>query len=175
MESAGHGIETFLRDIALCLSVSRGTSPALVWPRGGEMVLGRLAPPGPRTACSPTAADVLAARLQRDSNTTELTSGLGAWLEAGVDAAFRSVPPGRSSDSLPEEADLLLLPVRGGCHAHVEPPRDHLVPPPAGRPLGLRLRVGSAFYVPAGFTTTLSEAHAPCVLLVLSVHGAPRP
>jgi hypothetical protein len=171
MGTVGNDMQTFLRDITLCLSVSRGISPALVWPLGSEVVLGRLAPLDPETACLPMAADTLSARWQRDSDTAELTSGLGASLEARVEAVFRPVPAGASGSSLGEQADLLLLPVHGGCQARIEPPREHPVPPPADRPLSLRLRVGAAFYVPAGFTATPSEAHAPCVLLVLSIRS----
>jgi len=170
MGRASNGLGTFLRDITLCLSVSRGTSPALVWPQRSELVLGRLTPLGPGSACLPMTADALSARWQHDSDTAELTSGLGVSLEARVEAVFRPVPVGTSGSSLGGQADLLLLPVHGGCRAHVEPPRDRPVPPPADRPLSLRLRVGAAFYVPAGFTATPSEAYTPCVLLVLSIH-----
>ncbi|QMU71705.1 hypothetical protein [Streptacidiphilus sp. P02-A3a] len=175
MESAGHGMETFLGDIALCLSVSRGTSPALVWPRGCEAVLGRLTPFGRRAARLTTEAEALAARWESAASTRELTSGLRVSLGTGVDAAFQPVRTGTSGGPLCAESDQLLLPVHGGCRIDVAPPRDRPVRPPADRPLSLRLRVGGAFYVPAGFTATPHQAPTSCVLLVLRLRADGEP
>lgn len=54
------GLDIFVRDLALCLSVHRDRGPALVWPDGVDAVLAQVPgvpadrepegwPPGPRT------------------------------------------------------------------------------------------------------------------------------
>jgi hypothetical protein len=161
--------KTFVRDIALCLSVSRGTSPALVWPDGGDALLGQFADLYDLGLYDGyDGADGLPPPTPADEQVPDIAAGLGELLGTRVDAFFQPVPVGVSGTLL-GESDLILIPVRDGCHLHVEPSADSAGLAPAGHSISLRLRVGGAFYVPAGFTSTLSQAHIPCALLVLSV------
>ncbi|MCX4766717.1 hypothetical protein OG562_38235 [Streptomyces sp. NBC_01275] len=158
------GLELFVRDLALCLSVHRDRGPALVWPDGVDAVLsgdggirrGR-ADPGPEP-------DGVVA------GTAELTSGLGELLGCQVGSSYLSLPTGAQSTGNTAATDLVLLPVRGSCGGRVEPSPPGQARAVLDRALELRLRVGEALYVPSGFGYALNGAHSPCTLLVLALH-----
>ncbi|MER7839438.1 hypothetical protein ABTY98_27040 [Streptomyces sp. NPDC096040] len=144
----GTELERFVRDVALCLSVHRDRSPALVWPDG---------------------VDAVVARAGRDE-ADELTSALGRVLGGEVGSSFVELPLGGRSAASVAETDLVLVPVRGSCGGRVE-----ASPPGQGgavlqHALELRLRVGEALYVPRGFVYTLNDVHTPCTLQVFAVH-----
>ncbi|MEU9447539.1 hypothetical protein [Streptomyces sp. NPDC048277] len=150
-EPASAGAEAdlghFVRDLALCLSVHRDRSPALVWPDGIDAVVagaGRELP--------------------------ELTSALGALLGSEVTSSFVELPVGGSSDGNTAETDLMLLPVKGSCGGRVEPSVPGLGSAVLEHALELRLRVGEVLYVPRGFVYTLDAVHTPCTLQVLALH-----
>ncbi|MFJ9025262.1 hypothetical protein ACIRPU_35630 [Streptomyces sp. NPDC102259] len=160
------GLELFVRDLALCLSVHRDRGPALVWPDGVDAVLsgddgvrrGRADP-------EPEAEPVGVA-----AGTTELTSGLGELLGCRVGSSYLTLPTGAQSTGNTAATDLVLLPVRGSCGGRVEPSPPGRARAVLDRALELRLRVGEALYVPSGFGYALNGAHSPCTLLVLALH-----
>ncbi|MFJ3306313.1 hypothetical protein ACIPSA_24980 [Streptomyces sp. NPDC086549] len=158
------GLDLFVRDLALCLSVHRDRGPALVWPDGADAVLsedggvrrGR-ADPGPE-------------REGVAAGTARLTSGLGDLLGCRVGSSYLTLPTGARSTGDTAATDLVLLPVRGSCDGRVEPSPPGQTRAVLDRALELRLRVGEALYVPSGFGYELNEAHSPCTLLVLALH-----
>ncbi|MER5198116.1 hypothetical protein ACWD3J_32285 [Streptomyces sp. NPDC002755] len=170
------GLELFVRDLALCLSVHRDRGPALVWPDGVDAVLagddgvrrGRADPesgPGPEPDPDPEPGpDGVAA------GTTQLTSGLGELLGCRVGSTYLTLPTGAQSTGNTAATDLVLLPVRGSCGGRVEPSPPGQARAVLDRALELRLRVGEALYVPSGFGYALNGAHSPCTLLVLALH-----
>ncbi|MEU1518471.1 hypothetical protein ABZ490_41085 [Streptomyces sp. NPDC005811] len=147
------GLELFVRDLALCLSVHRDRGPALVWPDGVDAVL---------VDAEPTHGVA--------AGTAALTSGLGELLACRVGSSFLTLEPGAHSGGNTAATDLVLLPVRGSCGGRVEPAPPGRARAVLDRPLELRLRVGEALYVPSGFGYELNEAHSPCTLLVLALH-----
>ncbi|KUN76444.1 hypothetical protein [Streptomyces griseoruber] len=161
------GLELFVRDLALCLSVHRDRGPALVWPDGVDAVLvdGDPTEDGhPRRGrADPEPAGVAA-------GTDALTSGLGELLACRVGSSYLTLDPGTQSGGNTAATDLVLLPVRGSCGGRVEPAPPGRARAVLDRPLELRLRVGEALYVPSGFGYELNEAHSPCTLLVLALH-----
>ncbi|MFB7333686.1 hypothetical protein ACFC00_18815 [Streptomyces adustus] len=141
------GLDRFVRDLALCLSVHRDRSPALVWPDGIDAVVAGA-----------------------DAELPGLTTALGALLGSEVTSSSVALPVGGRSERNTADTDLVLLPVKGSCGGRVEP-----VSPGQGRAvlehvLELRLRVGEALYVPRGFVYTLDFVHTPCTLQVLALH-----
>ncbi|WDM15091.1 hypothetical protein J3S85_28405 [Streptomyces lavenduligriseus] len=148
-EGAAAGPGRFVRDLALCLSVHRDRSPALVWPEGID--------------------DLVA---DASGELPGLTGPLGTLLGCEVTSSALSLPVGGRSDGDTVATDLVLLPVRGSCRGRVGP-----LPPGQGfaaseHTLELRLRIGEALYVPRGFVYSLDSAHTPCRLQVLALHPA---
>jgi hypothetical protein len=164
-------LKVFLRDLALCLSVHRDRSPALVWPEGADTVLGRIfaAHTPPSTGYPDPGADRV---VPAGPETADLTTGLGALLGCVVHSGYRVMPRGSQTSDIRAPADLVLLPIRGGCDCHIEPLVDSTAPAVLDKALHLRLRVGEALHIPARFVYSLTEVHAPCTLLVLSFHAA---
>lgn len=157
----------FVRDLALCLSVHRDRSPALVWPDGVDAVLaGVCGVPRQRTDPGPDKARPDAAA----TGLGELTAALGSQLGCEVGGSFVVLPTGGQSTGTTSGTDLVLLPVRGSCGGRVERSPSGEGTAVLDRALELRLRVGEALYVPRGFHYTLNEARSPCTLLVLALH-----
>jgi hypothetical protein len=163
-------LDLFVRDLALCLSVHRDRSPALVWPDGIDAVTAavrgepaRSTEPGPDGMEGPDGPEVVV------SETLELTTALGDLLGCEVVSSFIVLPKGAQRADNAAKTDLVLVPVRGSCGGRVEP-----FSPAHGRTvldhaLELRLRVGEALYVPRGFLYTLNDVHTPCTLQVLAL------
>ncbi|WP_460072516.1 hypothetical protein [Streptomyces sp. YKOK-I1] len=165
------GLELFVRDLALCLSVHRDRGPALVWPDGVDAVLVDAVPMGD----SGPRRDRADPEREPDpgggtAGTAALTSGLGELLACRVGSSYLTLDPGAHSGGNTAATDLVLLPVRGSCGGRVEPAPPGRARAVLDRPLELRLRVGEALYVPSGFGYELNEAHSPCTLLVLALH-----
>jgi hypothetical protein len=164
--AGGTDLERFVRDLALCLSVHRDKSPALVWPDGIDAVVARTVRPRGRRHADAGPAGPDADRDEAD----ELTSALGKMLGSEVTGWFVELPLGARRGGNVAETDLVLMPVHGSCGGRVEasaPGADGAVLEHA---LELRLRVGEALYVPRGFVYTLYDVHTPCTLQVLAVH-----
>lgn len=156
------GLDLFVRDVALCLSVNRDRTPALVWPEGIEAVVAaaREAPP---LGMPPSSPEV-------PPEATELTARLGILLGCTVVSSSVALALGARHTGTTTETDLVLLPVHGSCGGRVEPTRPQH---PAAHPqhtLELRLRVGEALYLPRGYTYTLNDVHTPCTLQILALH-----
>ncbi|QNP74890.1 hypothetical protein IAG44_39345 [Streptomyces roseirectus] len=143
-QGAEPGLSHFVRDLALCLSVHRDRSPALVWPDGIDAVVA-----------------------EADGELPELATSLGALLGCEVTSSFVGLPVGGRGDGDTAGTDLVLLPVKGSCGGRVEPSPGGHAPVHA---LELRLRVGEALYVPRGFVYALDAVHTPCTLQVLTLH-----
>lgn len=146
------GLDLFVRDVALCLSVNRDRTPALVWPEGMDAVVAATEPEAPPEV---------------GSATTELTTRLGALLGCTVVSSSVALALGARHTGTTTETDLVLLPVRGSCGGRVEPTR----PRRPDHTLDLRLRVGEALYLPRGYTYTLNDVHTPCTLQLLTLHA----
>ncbi|MCX4918666.1 MULTISPECIES: hypothetical protein [unclassified Streptomyces] len=158
------GLDLFVRDVALCLSVNRDRTPALVWPEGIEAVVAaaREAPP---LGTPPPSPEV-------PYQAAELTERLGALLGCTVVSSSVALARGARHTGTTTETDLVLLPVHGSCGGRVEP--THPPHPSSPRPphtLDLRLRVGEALYLPRGYTYTLNDVHTPCTLQLLGLHA----
>ncbi|MDR6979079.1 hypothetical protein J2X68_005813 [Streptomyces sp. 3330] len=163
--SGTSGVELFVRDLALCLSVHRDRGPALVWPDGVDAVLA-----GDGTVRGRADPDPDPEPHGVAHGTAELTSGLGALLGCRVQSSYLTLPAGAQSTGNTAATDLVLLPVRGSCAGRVEPSPPGQARAVLDRALALRLRVGEALYVPSGFGYALNGAHSPCTLLVLALH-----
>ncbi|GAB7110200.1 hypothetical protein JCM4814A_85150 [Streptomyces phaeofaciens JCM 4814] len=144
---AESGLDHFVRDLALCLSVHRDRSPALVWPDGIDAVVA-----------------------EAGTEMPELTTALGALLGSQVTSSSVELPVGGHSEGNPARTDLVLVPVKGSCGGRVEPSPPGRGPAVLEHALELRLRVGEALYVPRGFVYTLDSVHTPCTLQVLALH-----
>ncbi|MFF3941849.1 hypothetical protein [Streptomyces phaeofaciens] len=144
---AESGLDHFVRDLALCLSVHRDRSPALVWPDGIDAVVA-----------------------EAGTEMPELTTALGALLGSEVTSSSVALEVGGHSEGNPARTDLVLLPVKGSCGGRVEPSPPGRGPAVLEHALELRLRVGEALYVPRGFVYTLDSVHTPCTLQVLALH-----
>ncbi|WP_162130086.1 hypothetical protein [Streptomyces xiaopingdaonensis] len=164
-EACGADLEHFVRDLALCLSVHRGKSPALVWPDGIDAVV----------ACGRTGGGSASPSAERDGDekrdeSSELTRALGAALGTEVSSSWVELPLGAESIGNTAETDLVLAPVRGSCGGRVEASPPGQVAAVLNHPLELRLLAGQALYVPRGFVYTLNNVHTPCTLQVFALH-----
>ncbi|MEU8792454.1 hypothetical protein [Streptomyces sp. NPDC048643] len=156
------GLDLFVRDVALCLSVNRDRTPALVWPEGIEAVVAAAgeAPPLDMPSTSP----------EVPPGETDLTNRLGMLLGCTVVSTSVALALGARHTGTTTETDLVLLPVHGSCGGRVEPTRPAHPSPRPQHTLDLRLRVGEALYLPRGYTYTLNDVHTPCTLQILALH-----
>lgn len=168
-EARGADLERFVRDLALCLSVHRGRSPALVWPEGVDAVVARAARGRRGSGSASPSAPGRDGDEKRDVS-SELTRALGAALGTEVSSSWVELPMGAESPGNTAETDLVLAPVRGSCGGRVEASPPGQVAAVLNHPLELRLRAGQALYVPSGFVYTLNNVHTPCTLQVFAVH-----
>ncbi|OIJ62751.1 hypothetical protein [Streptomyces mangrovisoli] len=157
----GAGLDLFVRDLALCLSVHRDRSPALVWPDGVDTVLAGMRGV-PRQRADAELPGVAA-------GTADLTTGLGELLGCRVGSRYVTLPTGAEGPAT-AATDLVVLPVLGGCAGRVDPAPPGRARAALTRALEVRLRVGEALYVPRGFGYTLAGTRSPCTLLVLALH-----
>ncbi|MER6441345.1 hypothetical protein ABT275_33940 [Streptomyces sp. NPDC001185] len=165
-------LEVFARDLALCLSVNRDRGPALVWPDGVEALVAESSVADLAQAAAETAPGTPPPPSPGLARATELSEEIGRLLNCEVHSSFILLPAGAERTGDRATTDLVLLPVRGGCECrvHLEPRNPE--PTAAEQVLNLRLRAGEALYVPAGLGYALGGVHAPCVLLVLSLHDS---
>ncbi|MGW7545608.1 hypothetical protein ACWGKQ_31530 [Streptomyces sp. NPDC054770] len=158
-------LELLVRDLALCLSVHRDKSPALVWPEGIDAVVA-----GAREVLSQGVVPGAQEPQRVSAGTAEVASALGELLGCEVDSSFIVLPTGAQHTGDTAKTDLVLLPVQGSCGGRVEPSAPGQDGAVLDHALELRLRVGEALYVPCGFVYTLNGVHAPCTLQVLALH-----
>ncbi|MEU6537032.1 hypothetical protein [Streptomyces sp. NPDC047000] len=152
------------RDLALCLAVHLDRSPAVVWPDCADAVLSRF-PGAPRRPAGRPPADTGPGT----PPATRLATRLGDLLGRRVDASYLDLPAGSRRPGGPAAADRVLLPVRGGCRARLEPAPPGPCRAVLEHPLELRLLAGEALYVPRGIGCALHEVRSPGTLLVLTL------
>ncbi|GAA1701070.1 hypothetical protein GCM10009680_47560 [Streptomyces yatensis] len=169
-ESEGQGLsdtnwELFLRDMALCLSTYQDRGPAVVWPERAHTVL-----PGIYATYGGEPADREWRPAPPGTGAHRLAADLGHVMGYPVEAYERLLPAGAALPLGHVGADVLLFPLRGGVRCRVENDgrTDH-----RSAMVELRLRAGEMCYVPARHSCTLSEAVAPCELLLLVLHATP--
>ncbi|MEU0788162.1 hypothetical protein ABZ341_42365 [Streptomyces sp. NPDC006173] len=156
------GLDLFVRDVALCLSVNRDRTPALVWPEGIEAVVAAARETPPLGTPPPS--------LEVRPEATELTTRLGTLLGCTVVSSSVALALGARHTDTTTETDLVLLPVHGSCGGRVEPTHPTQSSPRPQHTLELRLRVGEVLYLPRGYTYTLNDVHTPCTLQILALH-----
>ncbi|MBI0298317.1 hypothetical protein JBE04_28600 [Streptomyces sp. PRKS01-29] len=157
--------ELFLRDLALCLSTYQDRGPAVVWPERAHTVL-----PVLDGTYGGEAADTEWRPVPLGTRAHRLAADLGQVMGYPVEAYERPLAAGTTLPLGRVGADILLFPLRGGVRCRVEDPdpADH-----QGGGVELRLRAGEMVFVPARHFCTLSEAWAPCRLLLLVLHATP--
>ncbi|MFF9203827.1 hypothetical protein ACF1AE_18730 [Streptomyces sp. NPDC014986] len=165
-------VDVFARDLALCLSVHRDRSPALVWPDGMEALVAESSVDDFAQATAGIASAVSSPAPSGPGRAGEMAEELGRLLGCEVRRSLVLLLAGEERADNRAATDLVLLPVQGGCDCRVElKPRD-ADSAACAQNLNLRLRSGEALYVPSGLTYTLGGVYTPCVLQVISLHAA---
>ncbi|MEE4592975.1 hypothetical protein V2J94_13930 [Streptomyces sp. DSM 41524] len=157
--------ELFLRDLALCLATYQDRGPAVVWPERAHTVL-----PSLDGAYGGEVADTEWRPAPLGAPARRLAADLGHVMGYPVEAYERLLPAGTALPLGRVGADVLLFPLSGGARCRVEGPGPA---DPRGGGVELRLRAGEMVFVPARHSCTLSEAWAPCRLLLLVLHATP--
>ena len=167
------GLEGFVREVALSVSVHRDRSPAMVWPEHEPVALLR------RLALLATARlEPLSGPwwnvLPAGPEAAPLADRLQAVLGRAVRADYASGPFRRDSGALHKGAEALLFPLRGSFDCTVLAPSTRAGEAPAlsTAPLHLRVRPAEVLYVPARSGLSVSGGAAASVLLVLSLSEA---
>ncbi|MEV1025607.1 hypothetical protein [Streptomyces sp. NPDC050264] len=170
-------LDSFVREIALCVATHGDKGPALFWPedfdtlpelqrlaRSGRPPEGRPYRGGARSRRSDGQTQRLGAA---DPETELLAAALGELLDLRVRASYRFLPSAAvGARQASAAAEYIVTVLEGACRCRVT--RDTGVAGgPAGDAVDLRLRAGGTLFVPRDHAYGLLDVHTPTVLMEL--------
>lgn len=157
-------LNSFVRDLALCLSVHRDISPAMVWPDGNDDIVDAIRKSWQQSRSIHNS--------ERNPAIEErLASNLGRLLDCHTESSFVSTPVDLKS-IYSRSLDFIFIPITENIFIQIQSRRPDIVNSPLAPAVKLRLRAGEALYVPRRSLFSVESKKASCYLLMLSLKPA---